>query len=394
MANHTHFTDFLNDRQFVIWQMMADETLDIYWKDYFDRHPEVVPEAQKAISLLQKDTRNRPAMSESERDQLLGKILTDVRYQQNRRKARRSVLYALASAAAIFLLFIGLQFIYDTNYNHNGDLSLEPIVGNMLNKDDIQVIAGDVKLAFQDEVHFAINQDGMLTVIHQNNNMDQSFLLPEHAICALEVPYGKQSKIVCADGTTVWINSGTVLNFPVKFASKKRELTLVTGEIYADVAKNKKKAFYVHTPDFNVKVYGTKFNITNYHDSPQSVVLVEGSVSLQAAKGKETFLLPKQLAVFSASDLFKIKQVEVESYISWIDKYLILNNTDLEDALTKIGRYYKLSVRFDNDIDLQDRTCTGKIYLSDKVDNVLNTIAILSSTTYKKMQHEIIFSNK
>jgi len=66
----------------------------------------------------------------------------------------------------------------------------------------------------------------------------------------------------------------------------------------------------------------------------------------------------------------------------------------MTEVLRQIGRYYNLSFNFENDMNLQKRTCTGKIYLSDNLDNVMTIIGLLSSTTYTRTDNKILITNK
>ena len=64
------------------------------------------------------------------------------------------------------------------------------------------------------------------------------------------------------------------------------------------------------------------------------------------------------------------------------------------DVLEKIERYYNLTFNFDRDVNLQNRTCSGKIYLSENLDNVMTTIALLTSTEYRKENNNIYITNE
>jgi ferric-dicitrate binding protein FerR (iron transport regulator) len=145
-----------------------------------------------------------------------------------------------------------------------------------------------------------------------------------------------------------------------------------------------------------VKVYGTAFNLSVYDESASSIVLVEGSVALQSPDGKEEVALkPDQLAAYDPqSGSFSLQMVEVDNYISWKEGYLSLNKTPMTELLKRIERYYNLSFNFEQDVNLQKRTCTGKIYLSDNLDNVMTTIALLSSTGYEKENNKIYITNE
>jgi ferric-dicitrate binding protein FerR (iron transport regulator) len=160
------------------------------------------------------------------------------------------------------------------------------------------------------------------------------------------------------------------------------------------VATDKKKPFHVRTSDFSIKVYGTKFNVSTYADSPQSVVLVEGRVSLKPVNKKGTFLSPGEQAVYSDNGTFNTQKVDVNQFISWKNGYLSFDQAPMTEVLKQIGRYYNVSFNFDQDVNLQKRTCSGKIYLSDNLDNVMTTIALLSSTRYINQNGQIYILNE
>ena len=164
--------------------------------------------------------------------------------------------------------------------------------------------------------------------------------------------------------------------------------------MYVEVVHYKEMPFYVQTDNFNIRVYGTKFNLSNYPDSPQSVVLIEGSVSLQSIDLKELFLKPNEQAVYSEEGVFDTRKVDITQFISWKEGYLSFDKAPMTEVLQQIGRYYNLSFGFENDINLQNRTCTGKIYLSDNLDNVMVTVALLTSTKYEKQGNRIYITNQ
>ncbi len=182
----------------------------------------------------------------------------------------------------------------------------------------------------------------------------------------------------------MWLNSGSTLEFPSDFTKNTREI-YHSGEMYIDVVPDKNKSFYVHTSGYNVKVYGTKFNISTYSGSPSSVVLVEGSVALQSVDRQELFLLPEEQAVYSeATGTFDTRKVDVHSFISWKDGYLTFEDIPVTEALKQIERYYNLSFNYGDNVSFQGLTCTGKIILSDNLDNVMTALTLISATKFKK----------
>ena len=80
------------------------------------------------------------------------------------------------------------------------------------------------------------------------------------------IPRGGEYKIVLADGSQVWINSQSVLEFPSRFTGGERRVKL-KGEAYFEVSRNESKPFVVEVEDKEVRVLGTQFNTSDYKGS-------------------------------------------------------------------------------------------------------------------------------
>ena len=393
MPNYRRYTDFLKDKQFIRWQLTPDEELDAYWKDFFEKNQHLNDELRQAIDYLKTTGLNKSALNEDERLRLLNEIQSTLERSLKKTKLRRLIQLSVASCAAIAVLIMGLnRFVFQEKELQSAPAQ-ELIVGSLLNDEEIQLITDEKSLSFQNDVRVEFDESGKATIT-QGNNEEKTEELAGSKQNTLIVPYGKRSTLTLSDGSKVWLNSGSVLEFPAQFTGDKREVRLASGEMYIEVSPDGRKPFHVRTSDFNVKVYGTKFNISAYADSPQSVVLVEGSVGLQSSVGKETKLMPNEQAVYAGDGIFDKQKVDVNPFISWKNGYLEFDKTPMTEVLKQIGRYYNLSFDFDNDVNLQRRTCTGKIYLSENLDNVMTTISLLSSTTYTKNDNRIFIVNK
>lgn len=387
------YTDFLKDSQFIRWQLAPDEELEAHWKDFIEKNPDVSKELQRAIDYLKTTGLNKSRFIEAERAHLLNKIQWTIERSLKKAKIRRIIQVSVASCAAIALLVIGVNlFISQKNGIHSSP-EQEVIVGNLLNNEDIHLITEEESLSFQNDVQVEFDESGKAKIT-QADREDKTVELTKSKQNTLIVPYGKRSTLILSDGSKVWLNSGSVLEFPAQFTGNKREIRLASGEMYIEVAPDRQKPFHVRTSGFNVKVYGTKFNISAYADSPQSVVLVEGLVSLQTASKKETFLSPSEQAVYSDIGTFHTHKVEVNQFISWKNGYLEFDKTPMTEVLKQVGRYYNLSFDFDNEVNLQKRTCSGKIYLSENLDNVMATVGLLSATIYTRKENQIFITLK
>jgi hypothetical protein len=386
--HYSHFTDLLKDRDFLRWQLLPDEDLNKYWHAFFVQHPELEDERQKAIDYLRNEGLNKKILPYNERSALLEKIQRSV--NQKRKKRIRMVLWYASSAAAIALMVIGIT-LFRPDIEPFESPNEELIIGELLNHQDIQFISSGEAISFNHDVEVTLDEKGTVEIIQSDSNVTRLDVKRE-LVNSLIVPYGKRSTLTLADGTRVWLNSGSVLEFPSQFPGKSREVKLVSGEMYVEVAHDKNKPFYVHTSDFNVRVYGTKFNLTNYEGTPHSVVLVEGSVSVMK-DAAETLLKPNEQLLISEGNMER-QIVDVTRYTSWKDGFLLLDKTPMTEVLEQVGRYYNLSFNYEQDMNLKNRTCSGKIYLSDNLDNVMTTIALLSATKYEKINDRIYIGHE
>lgn len=208
----------------------------------------------------------------------------------------------------------------------------------------------------------------------------------------LSVSNGKQTSIVLADGTTVWLNSASTLQYPTSFKGETREVTL-QGEAYFDVTHIDDKPFIVHTTDVNVKVYGTSFNLSNYSDDEEAKLILEkGSVSIvKPLDGKELVrLVPGEMATFSKKDQqVNLTKVETSLYSSWHQGQFKFKKMSFEDIAKKLGRQYNVTFIFKNK-NLQTTTYNGSFYKYEPLESVLKLMQKNSPFVYS-MQRDTVF---
>jgi len=386
---YNSYTDLLKDKRFLQWQLMSDETLNGYWEEVFIQHPGLEKELQRAILYLKKEGLNRSDLDNFERTELLDRIQKSVLLKKKKIKKQRFIWYA-ATVAAVILIVIGIRlFSLTPPPLAKSDKGL--IIGELLHNQDIQFITNGEAISFDTDVEVKLDEAGTVEITQGDSEVTQ-LAMNRDQVSSLIVPFGKRSTLTLVDGTRIWLNSGSVLEFPTQFSEKSREVRLTSGEMYVEVAHDKNKPFYVHTSDFKVRVYGTIFNLSSYESAPHSVVLVEGSVGVMTNTA-ETLLKPNEQLLISKEGALERQMVDVTRYTSWKDGFLLLDKTPMTDVLEQVGRYYNLSFNYEQDMNLQKRTCSGKIYLSENLDNVMTTIALLSATRFKKENNRIYISH-
>lgn len=195
-------------------------------------------------------------------------------------------------------------------------------------------------------------------------------------VCA---PVGQQMKVDLSDGTVVWLNSNSELEFSDHGWKRVRKVTL-RGEAYFEVAGNEKRPFIVSTPEFNVKVLGTKFNVNTYY-SKQSVVLVDGAVDI--IHDKDTYsLLPGDLFTVDTTNRDRsITKVDTKNYIAWTNGYLEFSSSSLEHVLSQIQSFFGATFEYDN-AKASNTYLSGKLELRAGLKNALEGLKNSNAIRY------------
>lgn len=384
------YNHFLEDRDFIIWQLTGDRDLKAFWEEYLGQYPEEKEEFQKAIEKFSKVKLNREILSSSESDELLERINLSVGKAIKKRRVFNLIKYS--AACIVIMAFVSFYFL---NYHGKEKMSFlteNIIVGENLEDENIYLITTKESIPFQSDVNIQVDESGTVVAEEVGGRKTEVTETTDTEMNKLVVPYGKRSQIILADGTKVWLNSGSVLQFPTAFAGGRRTVSL-TGEMYIEVAGDSKMPFIINTRNMQIKVYGTKFNISAYQEeNSSSVVLVEGSVGVRTHLIKEEIKLAPNDMLSLYEDGLEKKQVDISSFVSWKDGYLILDSTPMTEILKQVGRYYNITFNIPDKTAFNQLSCTGKIYLSKDLDNVMKTVSLLSDTNFKRENKTIYIS--
>ncbi len=392
MDEGSSFIKYLKDEKFIEWKLLPSDELELFWNEYLEKNPEEKSNIIFAEERLRALYTSKSQLSVDEKDVYMRKLEESLRSYSRKRTIRK---YVYIAAACLTLLLISVLYFNNDSDKNEPELVMSPdfIVGNELKSEDILFTTGNNTSSFSKNIEIEI-QSGNKAKIKGDDLVESDIEIAQNSMNKLVVPYGKQSKLQLPDGTRVWLNSGSILEFPTNFEGETVMVRL-SGEMYIEVEPDNKRVFIVNTPDFDVRVFGTKFNVSSYEKSNSSVVLVEGSVGLSSSKNKEIILIPSEQAILTETGDFKRESVDVDLFTSWKDGYLTFNETPILEALKQIERYYNLSFKFDENIAFNGNACTGKIILSDNLDNVLTTLSLISSTNYKRENNSIyIYKNK
>lgn len=385
---------YLTDEKFIEWMLYPTDDVNSYWLQFTQDHPEEVVHLSKAKELFRKFKLSSYKLDETTKERAVLRLEESLRLYHRKRKIQRFIIGGVAgTAAAILLLLFLLQQNLIRDPDHSTNIPMDYYVGSELESQDIQLFTGDRTTTFQENIDVTIKNEQVIQIKEEAGSDAEEILTDRNTINRLVVPYGKRSKVMLPDGTQIWLNAGSTLIFPTTFSGKTRKVKL-QGEMYAEVAHDPKSPFLVETDQLEIKVYGTCFNLSAYADANPWVVLVEGSVGLRADGGREIKLQPNERIVRNKNGTLDKTKVDANCFVSWKDGYLTYRETPIPEVLRQIERYYNLSFNLDDDVSLQNITCSGKIILSDNLDNVLTALTLISGTRYQRDNKSIFIYKK
>ena len=368
-----------NDTEIDQWdQNRADDHLGNY-------------EYHLANEIRQTFSNKKQKLSQTQKEILGNQIAQSI----NAYKKRRLIIGI--SSAAVFLLLIGISAVFTSvrkseikTFAENSKLDLP--TGNtrlILAGEEIQINSDESKIKYEEK--------GNQIHINSSDSIKQEVNDNEIVYNTVIVPYGKRTQITLADNSSIWLNSGSKLIYPARFAANKREVYL-EGEAIFEVSHNREQPFHVITRDVEVKVLGTVFDVCAYRDdSITSTVLEKGSVELRYSKSSfisqaKLTMTPGTMAVYSPQEqMMEQSDVNTRLYTSWREGYLVLERQTLGEILKKISRYYNVSIEL-NDQSLKDETFTGNLDLRNSAVQVLESIGEIISAKIEKNNDKILIT--
>lgn len=316
--------------------------------------------------------------------------------KQSKRKILRGWWYA---AAAVVVMAIGLSF-YLMNDNlsvENNKVIIEPGTqqaqlifpdGSIIDvhEEEVNVIVDGVKVKYEKGI--LSYEPTVATQQKEESAVEQPIQSNE-----LVIPRGGENTVVLADGTTVHLNAGSKLTYPVRFAGKRRTVVL-QGEAYFEVTKDENRPFVVQTHLGEVTVLGTEFNVNAYADADVCyTTLVRGKVSFSASdSGESVTLLPGEQAVATAGNVEK-RAVDLDEYVGWVDGIYTFNNRTLGEIMQTFERWYDIQVYYETP-DLRNMTYSGNLKRYGTINSFLDALELTGDLDYKITGRNILIYDK
>lgn len=181
---------------------------------------------------------------------------------------------------------------------------------------------------------------------------------------------GERRMLELADGSRVWLNSGSALS--VDFSPQQRRLRLHSGEALFEVAKDASRPFIVEAKGGEVRAVGTRFDVDSR--GPQvRVDVTEGVVQVNSAGSAPVRLSAgERLSYREAAVPEPVQPLDLSSASAWQRGKLIFNQRPLGEVLDELERYVPGRIVL-TDSALRQHKVSGVFDLKDP-DALLKTL--------------------
>ena len=282
--------------------------------------------------------------------------------------------FKLAAAAVLLIgLATTLYFYHDTNRRRTLATDIAP-GGNKA----ILTLANGRKISLNDIANGELIKEAGLSISKTANgqlvyNIEKvGTTADDQGVNVISTPNGGEWQIRLPDGSTVWLNAASSLEYPINIGSTPVRKVRLKGEAYFEVAKDSKHPFVVETPEQKLEVLGTHFNVNSYADEHiTKTTLLEGSIRISDVSNTSAseMLKPGQQSVLSSTGI-RINDVDTDESIAWKNGYFMFNNERQESIMRKIARWYNVKVEY-ADPEARDVVYYGTVSRFDKISQVL-----------------------
>jgi len=301
--------------------------------------------------------------------------------RREKRNIRRHLTVRISRYAAIIALPLFIVLFYFQR-EETEELPKQPGKMEVVKKNaPVLTLSNGEQMALYNQDLTLNEENGVRITMKTEGGMQYSMsdsMKTEMIYNTLTTPSQCDFSFTLADGTRVWLNARSSLRYPVAFTGNER-VVYAEGEIYLEVAKDRKHPFFVVLNGMKVEVLGTSFNINSYADDGfAEVTLVEGRVATYVGKERYNLQPGRQLRWDKEKQDINIKVVNVEDYIAWKSGQYIFKGRALSEVAKVLQRWYDVDIVFESE-ECAKVVYTGVIYKEENFDAFVQRLKETSS---------------
>ncbi len=214
----------------------------------------------------------------------------------------------------------------------------------------------------------------------------------------LTAPLGAKKEFSLADGTVIFLNSGSMVRVPSDFGKKQRAV-LLSGEAFFVVKHNPEKPFSIIADDVTIRDLGTSFDVKAYKEDKKISISVEtGEVMAQRQSNDKKKLITQrsithnqQWVYDDVSGIYALREVQSNRFSAWKDNRIQFDNASFEEIAATIQRWYNIPVTLSNNRSCRRYTVSFK---NEPIQNVLYVLQSMSGMEYKILNKHLFINLK
>lgn len=207
----------------------------------------------------------------------------------------------------------------------------------------------------------------------------------------LDVPLGSKSRLTLADGSVVWLNAGSQISYAGDFGTATRTLSL-DGEAYFEVAKDEKLPFVVRTASYEVRVTGTRFNLSAYsEDDFCTTSLFDGAVDVIYSEQVIQMSPGKALRLDKQTGKIAFAPIETDSDKAWTEDRIAFDDIRLCELVDKLSRTYDRPIELAGQ-DLDDIRIKISLRNHESLEEVLSALKTILGVKIDYSDEHIIIN--
>ncbi len=333
---YTSIEDFMMDLDFREWVLHPTPEADQFWNAWIKSNPDRVEELNAARALVSKLAFAEESVTEESYNKVLQRTLAGQKskYADSAPVMRTIGLQWIGRVAAVLILGVFMYLFYTANHTPK----TTPVAHRQ-------------------------------TVVKENSS-------------------GRKSQIYLPDGTTVWLNADSKIEYAPHFTQDMRQVTLI-GEAYFAVAKDKARPFVVQTSAVAVTAIGTEFNVKAYaHHANHHVALAEGKVMVKSihktsGQPEKHYLDPGQAIIASTTDAKLIQtSFSHKEALGWKEGIIYFENASLLEVVERLERWYGKRFVIKNAKKAGEWSFDSEFH-NETLENVMRTISYSKDFEYQ-----------
>lgn len=152
---------------------------------------------------------------------------------------------------------------------------------------------------------------------------------------------GQKSMVDLPDGTRVTLDVDSAVD--VAFTGGRRDVRLLNGRAFFDVAHDRTHPFAVQAGGQVVTALGTQFDVRLTPGVVQ-VVLAEGSVSVASKSGSPVKLVPGKAFTARGGGTGAVSSVDLDEALAWRQGVVEFHDQPLSEAIDRLNRYTRARI--------------------------------------------------